>query len=136
MTLCFALVTLTLIGDGVTFTNSVGTKVTYIEPGLHPFRGPQTYKDADSGIIFYVESDGRHVTAISPDGKILWHRDPFVDAKLEPYRTPHPMIIHIGKPVSWMTSGRTNSCVLINFDSSQAGTLDFKTGDFTFMGQN
>ena len=41
-----------------------------------PIALPHTYRDPDSGIIFYVETDGRHVSAINPDGKILWSRDP------------------------------------------------------------
>ena len=62
------------------------------------FSGPTAYKDADTGIIFYVESDGRHVVALDKDGKILWCRDPSVDAKLKPYRTEYPHINYIGRP--------------------------------------
>src|SRR5262245_19835120 len=30
---------------------------------------PYAYRDVDSGITFYVESDGRHVSAIDANGK-------------------------------------------------------------------
>jgi hypothetical protein len=37
---------------------------------------------------FLRESDGRHLTAIASDGKLLWIRNPFEDRHLCPYRTP------------------------------------------------
>jgi len=107
---------------------------------------PHTYKDADTGIVFYVESDGRHVTAISPDGKILWSRDPFADAHLEYYRTRTPRIVYIDEIdksdeahqwiVRAMARKGISKFICINFDSSQSGCLDFNTGEFTFLGQN
>jgi hypothetical protein len=54
------------------------------------FPGPQVYQDPASGTTLYVESDGRHVVAISKEGKLLWVRDIFKDAKLEFYRTYTP----------------------------------------------
>jgi hypothetical protein len=96
------------------------------------------YKDDATSVIVYVETDGRHVVAISPDGKILWRKDPFVDAGLEPYREPHPTIVFIG------SSGR--GCALraesigkvfcLSFSSSQFGVVDIVTGKFTPEGQN
>lgn len=63
------------------------------------FPGPQVFKDPTSGTLLYVETDGRHVAAISGDGKLLWNRDPFKDARLPFYRTEKPQIVYIG-PVS------------------------------------
>jgi hypothetical protein len=40
---------------------------------------PKAYKDARTSISFYVESDGRHVAAIDPEGTLLWVRNPFED---------------------------------------------------------
>ncbi len=54
--------------------------------------GAQTYRDPHSGIIFYVESDARHISAISRTGKLLWTRDPFKDAHLDLYHTKCPQI--------------------------------------------
>jgi len=107
---------------------------------------PHICKDADLGVIFYVESDGRHVTAISPEGRILWCRDPFSGAHLEHYRTDTPRIVLIDEiagddePHQWivkaMASKGISKFICITFNSSQCGCLDFKTGDFTFLGQN
>jgi hypothetical protein len=113
-----------------------------VNSGPVPITLPHTYKDVDSGIVFYVESDGRHVTAIAPDSRILWSRDPFADAHLQPYRTHTPLIVYIGKidvadeSHNWMLRGRTGRYIAISFNSSQFGIIDIKTGDFTFMGQD
>ena len=37
-----------------------------------PERPPQVLQDPKTKVIYYLESDGRHVSAISPDGKLLW----------------------------------------------------------------
>lgn len=95
--------------------------------GPVPITLPYAYRDADSGIVFYVESDGRHVSAISPDGKLLWSRDPFADAHLPLYRTRAPRIVFIG---------RDRGNLAVSFSSTQSGTLDVKTGDFTYTGQD
>src|SRR4051812_12323564 len=73
--------------DSVIYSNTVtGSNWTRrINHPPPPVLLPTTFKDADSGIVFYVESDGRHVSAISPDGKILWSRDPFLDSHLAHY---------------------------------------------------
>ena len=91
---------------------------------------PLTFIDPKSRVLYYVESDGRHVSAIAPDGKLLWHRNPFVDAKLQPYRFTKPVIIGIG-----LDESRDNA-LSIGFNSSQFGLLDPKTGDFQFLGQD
>lgn len=63
-----------------------------------PPRPPFTYRDAKSGITFYVESDGRHLAAIDKSGKVLWVRNPFVNDDMCPYRSAHPYIAWIGPP--------------------------------------
>lgn len=98
-----------------------------VNGGPVPITLPYAYRDADSGIVFYVESDGRHVSAISPEGKLLWSRDPFAEAHLAFYRTRAPRIVFIG---------RYKGNLAISFNSTQSGNLDIKTGDFTFTGQN
>jgi hypothetical protein len=120
--------TVTTNGDQLVYrfhNNTSGSN--WVAYGDMPIAIPYTYKDADSGIIFYVESDGRHVTAISPEGKILWTRDPFADAHLPFYRTQTPRIVQIGRNGSWL--------LFIKFNSSQCGSIDVKTGHFTFTGQ-
>jgi hypothetical protein len=99
--------------------------------------GARTYTDPHSGIIFYVESDARHVSAISRDGKLLWTRDPFKDAHLELYRTKHPQIAKIGPgPKAVWVKGNPRDFIYIDFNSSQFGLLRISDGQFFFGGQN
>lgn len=109
------------------FHNDTSGSNWTVNGGSVPISLPHAYKDAESGIVFYVESDGRHISAISPEGKILWSRDPFADAHLPFYRTQTPRIVFIG---------RWRGCVAISYSSTQSGNLDIKTGDFTFTGQD
>jgi len=128
------------------FHNNTSGSNWVVNGGPLPIPLPYTYKDADTGIIFCVESDGRHVTAISPDGKILWSKDPFADAHLEHYRTDTPRIVLLDEvdksdePHQWivraMAQKGISKFICISFNSSQSGCLDFRTGDFTFLGQN
>lgn len=96
------------------------------------------YKDATTGIIFYVESDGRHVAAIAKGGKLLWVRDPFVDAHLKPYRTPLPIIDYVGPAKTGYEKiiDKGAKFIEIHFNSSQFGILDVKDGHFRPLGQD
>lgn len=90
---------------------------------------PLIYKDPKTGGFIYVESDGRHVTAFSSEGILLWQRNPFEDAHLWPYRVSKPVIVQIEEfPESNELS--------VQFNSSQFGALNKTTGDFRFGGQN
>ncbi len=116
-----------------------------VHGGPVPILLPHKFKDPDSGIVFEVESDGRHVTAADQNGKTLWRRDPFADAHLAPYRTTSPKIVYIrnlkkdDEPHQWIRKlmeqkGVTNF-ICINFDSTQSGCLDIRNGNFTYLGQ-
>lgn len=94
---------------------------------------PLAYHDARTGNYYYVESDGRHVCAFTPTGKVLWWRDPFTDSGLQPYRVKRPVIIYIGPSNLKYTKG---NFIGIDFNSSQFGDLDATTGDFRFRGQD
>ena len=100
------------------------------------YGGPHTYKDPESKITFYVESDGRHVAAISEEGKMLWVRDPFVDAKLKPYRHPRPFIVKIERPSENDIGSIEGHFVMVSFSSSQFGILDIQNGKFIWLGQD
>jgi hypothetical protein len=63
---------------------------TYVTHYLEDFPGPQVFQDMGSRTTLYVETDGRHVSAISRDGKLLWTKDPYKDADIPPYRTEKP----------------------------------------------
>jgi hypothetical protein len=85
-----------------------------------------------------VESDGLHVAAISKEGKILWVRDPFHDAKLRDYRTHNPQIVSIGKGSWWVNGVRRRDvpAIRIGFNSSQFGDMKMSDGEFQFDGQD
>jgi hypothetical protein len=106
---------------------------------------PMAYKDPRSAVSFYVESDGRHIAAIDPDGKLLWVRNPFEEAGLCPYRNARPSISSIAAIVttsamaSWIRlrgANPSHDFLEIKFDSSQFGVIDETTGDFLPSGQN
>ena len=104
-----------------------GWSATYTNSAIRAL-GPLTYRDARSGTIFYVESDGRHVAAIDRSGKVLWVRNPFEDAHLQPYRTAFPRIAYIGRG--------PHHYISIGYDSSQFGLLNVDNGDFSWKGQD
>jgi hypothetical protein len=106
---------------------------TYSGKYLTDFPGPQVYKDPTSGTLIYVETDGRHVAAISFAGKLLWNRDPFTDAHLPLYRTEKPQIVYIGPDPA---GGEPGKFVAIAFNSSQFGVMRISNGEFRFRGQD
>jgi hypothetical protein len=111
---------------------------TYVAHYLEPFPGPQVYKDLHSGTTLYVETDGRHVAAISGDGKLLWNRDPFKEAHLDYYRTKKPQVVYIG-PVSKSNAyarGESDKFAAITFNNSQFGLLRISNGEFRYLGQD
>jgi hypothetical protein len=98
---------------------------------------PFSYKDLHTNITLQVEPDGRHVTATSPEGKVLWRRNPFVDAKMQPYRQARPIIRKLEPASEWALAHFPGKAVVgINFSSSQFGVIDLATGDFTYLGQD
>jgi hypothetical protein len=137
-----------------------------MKAGFFPFgdapppQPPQTYRDPETGMTFYVESDGRHLTAIDPNGKLLWVRNPFVDNNMCPYRSAHPYIFKLGPaamphlsdeaivkelnhqrsitpPAYRMKELRPDAhFIKLDFNSSQFGYVNVETGDFYDQGQN
>jgi hypothetical protein len=110
----------------------------YVAGYLTDFPGPQVYKDAISGTLVYIESDGRHVAAISQDGKLLWNKDPFKDAHLEFYRTEKPQIVYIGpaRKSDLPPGEKRERLVGIVFNNSQSGVMKISNGEFYFLGQD
>ena len=107
---------------------------TYTGRYLTHFPGPQVYKDATSKTLFYVESDGRHVVAISSAGKLLWIKDPVKDAHLPTYRTEKSQIIFIGRDKP--SGGKPDEFIAIQYNNSQFGVMRINNGEFLFQGQD
>jgi hypothetical protein len=111
---------------------------TYIAHYSYPSPGPQVYRDPKTGILLYVESDGRHLAAISSDGKLLWSRDPFSDAHLPFYRFKDPKVVTIRAlpPTIDPQEGAWDKFVSIFLANSQFGWLRISDGEFRFRGQD
>lgn len=100
------------------------------------YQRPLSYRDARSGVVFYVESDGRHVSAIDATGKVLWTRYPFFDAKLLPYREDNPPIVYVGATSQRLAKVLKGNFLSIAFSTTQFGVMNMTNGDFEWMGQD
>jgi hypothetical protein len=141
--------------------NDPACQIVFQEPGKPPVRTsmpvsspgnpgkPLTYRDPETKVLFYVESDGRHLAAIGPDGKLLWVRNPFEDKGLCPYRSARPVIRsiepydipadnakRIAEDMKRRGADPSHRFIWIEFDSSQFGEVDQTTGDFLYEGRN
>lgn len=85
------------------------------------------------------ERDGSQVTAVQ-NGRQLWRKDAHSDWKVWPYRTLYPVVRSMMTvPEGYRQAyGRhiPEHAIFIQFDSSQFGVVDEKTGKFTVLGQN
>jgi hypothetical protein len=121
---------------------------------------PKMLMDPRTHITYKLDSDGRHVTATAPSGKVLWAHDAFNDYGLEPYRVTKPVIMvfklsagsqeevdasreHVppsavayDEQVFRQRQDYSKRFIEVTFNSSQFGDIDAATGKFTFLGQN
>jgi len=118
------------------FVTNTSAAEPHIAQATLPYHGPVAYADKKLQIVFYAESEGRHLSAIDFDGRVLWTRNPFVDAQLKPYRVAEPRIISIYPPLPWMVADQKRSFIAIQFESTQVGVVDVKSGDFVLLGQD
>ena len=127
-----------LLSTLLTLCPGAAQEQTYIGRYLTDFPGPQVYKDPGSGTLLYVETDGRHVAAISGDGKLLWNRDPFKEAHLPFYRTEKPQIVYIGAASKshHPAAEKSEKFVVISYNNSQFGLMRISNGEFLFSGQD
>jgi hypothetical protein len=103
-----------------------------------------SYRDPDTGIVFSVESDGRHIAAVDRDGKILWRRQPGTDGNLPPYSKTRPQTNPVVTWIGALTKDQSDHLkdtgsgkfIGIGFNSRQGGVVDVKNGNFTFQGQD
>jgi hypothetical protein len=124
--------------------------------GFHPHdpwhRQIWHYRDPRSGILLKVAQDGRHLSAINPDGEVLWRRNPHTG--IEPYRVQPTCILTVGPKmkrlkakavIGWsllrgklvtIDPATSEHLVALTFDNSQFGLVDIRSGEFFFGGQN
>jgi hypothetical protein len=110
------------------------------------------FRDPRNGILLKVAHDGRHLAAINPDGEVLWRHNPH--AGVMPYRHEPACIHSIGPKLRRLTSPQiagwstwrrklvtispsdSERMILLEFDNSQSGLVDIRTGEFFFGSQN
>jgi hypothetical protein len=82
--------------------------------------------DPKTGMIFYVESDGRRLVALGRDGTLAWAIDVFKEADVKP-AVGKPVVRHLrvdGGSI-WATCGKHDSV-----------RIDVRTGRARFMGSD
>lgn len=106
---------------------------------------PMTYKDPQTSITLYVESDGRHVAAIAADGKLLWVSDLFKKSRPCSADKTTPVIVSIKDGPQMTVFGyelqrfgfeARDRIIEVTFASNEFGELDERTGDFVCEGIN
>ncbi len=129
-----------LLGASFVFLAPAQKTITYVGHYLESFPRPQAYRDPHTGTLLYVETDGRHIAAISSDGKLLWSREPHKDSNVPMYRTENPQIIYIGESSKSLSTSTTpespDKFVVIRFTNSQFGALRISDGEFLLLGQD
>ena len=79
----FLLILVCGVGPAMFARGAVAETCQEVQPKPFPSGQPFLLNDPRTGLMLYVESDGRHMAAITRGGKILWHKDLFADPKLE-----------------------------------------------------
>ena len=150
----------TLVLCGIFFSQQpvVADETTDSGTRKHPLRGehgllfdnydetiePITYKVPDLDVILYVESNGRRISAMDSQGKVLWSFDPYEKSAWKPYRMAKPVVRGLGRGEYWEDFLRRNRqfvddpgpFVSISYSSSQFGVLNVKTGKMFFLGRD
>jgi hypothetical protein len=93
--------------------------------------------DKDAGIVFYFETDGRHVTALRRDGSVIWHRD-IVQATARISITPDKRgrVITFAGPAPSETverlrqAGKDGPYILVGFNEAEMGLVNKMTGEY------
>jgi hypothetical protein len=123
------------------------------------YRGPVAYSEPTTQTIFYAESDGHHLSAITFDGKVLWTRDLYADTEkvlkelskhdapgnspldqmLQEERTRRK-IVSIRRGVapngSAKRTDQKTAYLSIAFSSADFGIIDASTGNLVLWGRD
>lgn len=79
------------------------------------------YKDSVSGTLFYVESDGHHVSAIDRSGNLIWFTDLSAAMASETRR------IHTNRPTSISSEAGSRNLDIL-FGNTDTVLIDVATG--------
>jgi hypothetical protein len=134
---------LLLLGWPAILSASTNTQsqYSYVPVLNQDFVTPRILVDHETGISYFLDSDGRHVSAVSPAGKLIWRVDPFEEVRLEPYRVAHPVLLYFDFPdAKWWEHktqyGKRTEFICVGYNSSQFGILRKSSGQFIFEGQD
>ena len=88
---------------------------------------PRVVYDPSTKIAIYLESDGCHVSAIGPAGKLLWCRNFFPAAcgirpKIEKFEAKNGFVTLSAKSINWTASGGGGGSMDASFDE-KTGTV-------------
>jgi hypothetical protein len=101
-------------------------KLSYVEQ--------YTLIDDELKMKFILDSQRINITAYDSLGKVTWQTDPWLDNKLMTYRLKRPRIIFF----AFVNEERTDNkeVIGIDYNNTQFGMVDKRTGKFTFWGQD
>jgi hypothetical protein len=106
---------------------------------------PMVYRDQATGIVFYFERDGQHVSAIDPNGDLLWTVNPTqgdftMKFQRDGQQFGHPIIDVVGPAPDrqfWhLPKGKGNDDYISIVFWKAFGLLDKTTGEFVFLGSD
>jgi hypothetical protein len=101
-------------------------KLSYVEQ--------YTLIDVELKMKFILDSQRINIAAYDSLGKVIWRTDPWLDNRLMTYRLKRPRIIYFG----FLNEERTDNkeVIAIDYNNTQFGIVDKRTGKFTFWGQD
>jgi hypothetical protein len=93
-----------------------------------------TLLDDEFKMKFILDSQRINITAFDSLGRAVWRTDPWLDNKLMTYRLKRPRIIYFG----FVKRERSDNkeVIGIDYNNTQFGMVDKRTGKFTFWGQD
>jgi hypothetical protein len=108
-----------------------------VEAGARTPKLPFTFK-AKTGIIFYVETDGRHMAAIDRNGKILWHKTPYEDKAIFGKKIEGRVIYRLLEADDsdlelMQRRGKTGQYIRVSCGMHEVGLLNQNTGELTIL---
>jgi hypothetical protein len=102
--------------------------------------GPVKLIDSSSGDILVLDANHITIGAFSKTGTPLWKTDPRINGEIAPYRIANPVIVYFAlgwtHECSWCRIPGDAKVLWIEYDNSQIGFLDLKSGKFRFCGQS